>query len=69
MSDQPEIDPEKIQDQHPDYVEDKSGTRQPGVQPSIGTDPQTLPQEGKHKTIIAPDPEKVRAHERSEKSE
>ncbi|MEM1041905.1 MAG: hypothetical protein AAGI91_04680 [Bacteroidota bacterium] len=62
MSDQPEIDPQKLQQQRPDYVEDKSGTGDPSVQPHIGTDPQSLPQEGKHKTIIAPDPEKVRQH-------
>ncbi len=64
MSDQPEMDPKKLQSQKPDYVEDKSGAGDPEVQPEVGTDPQSLPQEGKHKTIIAPDPEKVREAER-----
>lgn len=64
MSDQPEIDPERVQDQHPDYVEDKSGSDEAENQPSVGTDPMSLPQEGKHKTVIAPDPEKVREAER-----
>lgn len=67
MSDQPEIDPKKLQKQRPDYVRDTSGGGDPEVQPSIGTDPQSLPQEGKHKTIIAPDPEKVREHEKGSK--
>ncbi len=69
MSDQPEMDPKKLQKQRPDYVEDKSGAGDPEVQPHAATDPQSLPQEGTHKTIIAPDPEKVRAHEREKRRE
>ena len=64
MSDQPEIDPKRVQNQHPDYVEDVSGSDHVESQPDIGTDPESTIQEGKHKTIIAPDPEKVRDAER-----
>ncbi len=64
MSDQPHIDPKKIQNQHPDYVEDVSGSDDVESQPDIGTDPQSGIEEGTHKTIIAPDPEKVREADR-----
>lgn len=64
MSDQPAKDPKELQKEKPDYVEDKSGAGDPEIQPNIGTDPMSQPQEGKHKTIIAPDPEKVREAER-----
>lgn len=60
MADQPEMDPEKLKKQKPDYVEDKSGSEDPDHQPQIGTDPMGGAQEGKHKTIVSPDPEKVR---------
>ncbi len=60
----PVDDPKKLKDQKPDYVEDRSGTGDPDVKPSVGTDPMALPQEGKEKTIVSPDPEKVREHER-----
>ena len=56
-------DPEELQKEKPDYAEDTSGGP-PDNQPDVGTDPMSLPQEGKHKEIIAPDPEKVREHER-----
>ena len=32
--------------------------------PQVSTDPQSLPEEGVHKTIIAPDKEKVREADR-----
>lgn len=60
MADQPEIDPEKLKKQKPPYVRDKSGSGDPDHQPQIGTDPMTGAEEGTHKTIVAPDPEKVR---------
>lgn len=66
MSDQPEKDPKELREEKVDYVEGVSGG-DPEVQPSIGTDPMSLPQEGVHKTIIAPDPEKVRQAEREGK--
>lgn len=66
MSDQPEKDPKELREEKVDYVEDVSGG-DPDVQPSIGTDPMSLPEEGTHKTIIAPDPEKVRQAEREGK--
>lgn len=64
MADQPEIDPKKVQNQHPDYAEDVSGSDDVESQPHIGTDPMEGPQEGKHKTIVSPDPDKVREAER-----
>ena len=64
MSDQPEIDPERVQNQHPDYVKDVSGSDDVESQPDIGTDPEGSIEEGTHKTIISPDPEKVREAER-----
>ncbi len=64
MSDQPEKDPEELEKEKPDYVEDTSGSGEIDHQPEIGTDPMSLPQEGTHKTIISPDPEKVREAER-----
>lgn len=64
MADQPEMDPEKLKKQKPDYVRDTSGSDDPDHQPQVGTDPMEGPQEGKHKTIVAPDPEKVREAER-----
>ena len=67
MSDQPEKDPEELQEEKVDYVEDVSGGGDPEVQPQIGTDPMSAPEEGVHKTIISPDPEKVRQAEREGK--
>lgn len=67
MSDQPEKDPKELQKEKVDYVEDVSGGGDPEVQPSIGTDPMSMPEEGTHKTIIAPDPEKVQQAEREGK--
>jgi hypothetical protein len=64
MSDQPAKDPKELEKEKPDYVDDKSGSGEVDHQPQIGTDPMDAPQEGKHKTIIAPDPEKVREAER-----
>lgn len=64
MSEQPEMDPKKLQKQKPDYVEDQSGIDEVDRLPVVGTDPEAGAQEGVHKTIVAPDPEKVRAHER-----
>lgn len=64
MSDQPEKDPKELREERADYVEDKSGGRHPEVQPQTATDPMSLPQEGTHKTVIAPDHEKVREAER-----
>ncbi|MEM8558442.1 MAG: hypothetical protein AAGG50_11525 [Bacteroidota bacterium] len=50
----------------PDYVRnDRSGTGDPDIQPSIGTDPMTTAEPSVEKTIIAPDPEKVREAEES----
>ena len=67
MSDQPEKDPQELREEKVDYVDDVPGGGDPEVQPSVGTDPQSLPQEGAHKTVIAPDPEKVRQAEREGK--
>jgi len=67
MSDQPSKDPKELQKEKPDYVEDKSGSGMIDHQPEIGTDPMSLPQEGKHKKVIAPDLEKVRKAEREGK--
>ncbi len=65
MSDQPEKDPKELEEEHPDYVDDLSGSEQVDPpQANIATDPQSLPQEGTHKTVIAPDPAKVREAER-----
>jgi hypothetical protein len=64
MSDQPSKDPKELQKEKPDYVEDTSGSGKVDHQPEIATDPMSTPQEGKHKTVIAPDPEKVREAER-----
>jgi hypothetical protein len=64
MSDQPAKDPKELQKEKPDYVDDKSGAGDIASQPDIATDPMSTPQEGKHKTIISPDPEKVREAER-----
>ncbi|MEP0545505.1 MAG: hypothetical protein ABJF88_01085 [Rhodothermales bacterium] len=64
MSDQPEKDPKELHEERADYVEDKSGGGDPEVQPNVGTDPMSLPEEGTHKTIISPDPAKVREAER-----
>lgn len=60
----PVDDPKKLKHQKPDYVEDLSGTGDPDHQPQIGTDPMTTSETSVHKTIVAPDPEKVRAHDR-----
>ena len=53
----------ELREEKPDYVADKdldkSGTGDPNIQPNVGTDPQSLPEEGKKKTIVAPDPNKV----------
>ena len=65
MADQPHKDPKELQKEKPDYVEDKSGSDDPDHQPQIGTDPMEGAQEGKHKTIVAPDPKKVRDAERN----
>ena len=67
MSDQPAKDPKELEKEKPDYVEDKSGSGMVDHQPQIGTDPMEGPQEGKHKKIIAPDPEEVRDAERDGK--
>lgn len=60
-------DPKKLKDQKPDYVEDKSGTDDPDIQPQAGTDPMEPSEEGVRKTIISPDPEQVRRAERDGK--
>lgn len=64
MPDQPEKDPKKLQKEKPDYVEDTSGIDEVDRLPEVGTDPEAGAQEGTHKTIVAPDPEKVREAER-----
>lgn len=64
MSDQPSKDPKELEKERPDYVEDQSGSGKVDHQPQIATDPMSTGQEGKHKTIISPDPEKVRDAER-----
>lgn len=57
-------DPKKLKDQKPDYSRDVSGVKDPDQQPQIGTDPMSEPDSSAEKTVIAPDPEKVREHER-----
>lgn len=57
-------DPKKLKEQKPDYSRDKSGADHPDVQPQIATDPMSLPQTSKEKTVVSPDPEKVREHDR-----
>ena len=64
MADQPSKDPQELEEEKPDYVEDKSGSGMVEHQPQVGTDPMETPQEGKHKTVISPDPAKVREAER-----
>ena len=56
-------DPKKLDEQHPDYVQDKSGSEDPDNQPDIGTDPMDLPTEGIHKPVVHLDEEKVRKHD------
>ena len=34
------------------------------AQPNVGTDPMDPPQDAPEKPVVAPDPEKVRAHDR-----
>jgi hypothetical protein len=57
-------DPKKLRDQKPDYVKDVSGVKDPDHQPQIGTDPMDEPDSSVQKTVISPDPEKVREHDR-----
>ncbi len=40
--------------------EENPGNRAPDDGPNVGTDPMSLPQEGKHKATVHLDPEKVR---------
>jgi len=61
-------DPKKLKDQKPDYVSDPTSTGDPDRQPMIGTDPMDTPDSSVEKTIISPDPEKVREHERRKAS-
>lgn len=67
MSDQPAKDPKKLPHEKPDYVEDKSGIDEVDRLPEVGTDPTSGIEEGTRKTIVSPDPEKVREHERTKR--
>lgn len=60
----PKKDPKDLLKEKPDYTEDRSGIDETDRIPVVGGDPESLPEEGTHKTIIAPDPEKVREHDR-----
>lgn len=60
-------DPLHLPDERPDYVEDKSGVRDPDEQPDAATDPMSLPTEGPHKPAVPLDEEKVRKAEREGK--
>ena len=57
------IDPDKLDEQKPDYVEDTTGGDDPDQQPQIGTDPMEGASEGIHKPVVHLDEELVRKHD------
>jgi len=66
-------DPKKLAHQKPEYIRHKPGIEDPEMhsemndpdrQSNIGTDPMETSETTVHKTIVSPDPEKVREHDR-----
>jgi hypothetical protein len=46
--------------------EEHTGNRAPDDGPNVGTDPQSLPQDGTHKAAVHLDPDAVARHDREE---